>query len=257
MKAQTELLLYQLLWTAEQLSFPTFRNLSTSFESWAYSKKLLRVVRRLESEHLLETQGGDCLDRVVLLTEKGRQMIVGDRDPEKEWQKAWDGIWRMVLFDIPETQRELRRELRGVLHAHHFGCFQQSVWLSPHTMDAINQMLAKKRAGLARFTLMEGRLLFGEKDTDVVASSWDFPKLNRKYEVYIQFVKKHLDNKKKSHQIINSDNVLAMEKSLWESAVRLDPLLPEALLPKGYLGQKANSLRKKMVTMMMKALLGR
>ncbi len=251
MKAQTELLLYQLLWTAEQLAFPTFRNLSMSFESWAYSKRLLRIVNRLESEEMLETQAGDSLDRVVLLTEKGRQLIAGKRDPEKEWQREWDGIWRMVLFDIPESQRALRRELRSVLHAHHFGCFQQSVWVSPDQMGSINKMLSKKRAELGKFTLMEGRLLFGEKDSDVVASSWDFPKLNNKYAAYIQYVKKHVGGKK----VINPDGVLARERLLWENAIKQDPLLPAQLLPKGYLGQKANQLRNKMLAVMMKALL--
>lgn len=251
MNVKTELLLYQLLWTAEQLTCPTFRNLSTSFESWAYSKRLLRIVRRLEGEEMLETQTGDSMDRVVMLTEKGRQLISGNRDPENEWERKWDGIWRMVLFDIPESHRARRRELRSVLHAHHFGCFQQSVWLSPHKMDSINQMLSKKSASLGRFTLMEGRLLFGESDSDVVKNTWDFAKINSKYEAYIQYVKKHVSGK----NINRCDSVIAKEKLLWENALKQDPLLPKQLLPKNYLGQEAYRLRKKLLAVMMKALL--
>ena len=42
MKPQTEEFLNFLLWSVEMLARPTFRNLTDSYESWAYRNNLLR-----------------------------------------------------------------------------------------------------------------------------------------------------------------------------------------------------------------------
>lgn len=49
-------------------------------------------------------------------------------------QRAWDGKWRMIIFDIPEDVRDrrdfLRRELTGLgLHQ-----LQRSVWITPYEL---------------------------------------------------------------------------------------------------------------------------
>ena len=240
MKAKTELLLYQLLWLGDQLARPTFRNLTTSFETWTHSSGLQRTINRLEHQEFLETQG-KSLDRVIRLTEKGRQLLANGRNPETEWAREWDGTWRMVLFDIPESKRALRRELRNTLKACHFGCLQQSVWLSPHPMDSINESLRKTTPGLSSLTLMECHLLPGENDSDVVKSAWDFSKINNNYETYIKHIKSFGSNLNPK----NTDLFVAKEKILWESAIKHDPLLPEQLIPRGYMGRKAHRLRMK------------
>lgn len=250
MKPQTELLLYQLLWTSDQLTRPTFRNLSSSFESWAYSSRLLRTIHRLEDEQMLQTQG-NSLDQVVRLTKKGHELISGTRDPEKEWAKKWDGVWRMVLFDIPETKRALRKELRKLLRANHFGCFQQSVWISPHAMNTISKIVRKTNAGLSNFTLMESRLVAGEKNSALVEVTWDFTKINQHYDTYIQ----HIKNCQKGDLCPSTDRMIATEKKLWEKALKQDPLLPKKLNPQGYLGKKAYQLRKQILPKLIKTIL--
>jgi phenylacetic acid degradation operon negative regulatory protein len=240
MKAKTELLLYQLLWLGEQVTRPTFRNLTTSFEAWSHSSGLLKTINRLENQEFLEIQG-KSLDRVICLTEKGRQLIVGRRNPETEWARQWDGIWRMVLFDIPETDKAMRNKLRRILSASHFGCLQRSVWLSPHPMDSIDQLIRKETPGLACLSLMECRQLAGEKSSEVVRSAWDFPAINAGYETYIQHLKQY-----PSHLTpVEADRFVAKEKQLWESALKSDPLFPKQLIPAGYKGKKAWRLRNK------------
>lgn len=44
----------------------------------------------------------------------------------------WDGKWRMLLFDIPEKERELRDALRTHLRQLKFFQIQQSVWIHPY-----------------------------------------------------------------------------------------------------------------------------
>jgi len=62
-RAKTEELLYLLLWTAETISRPTWRNLTESFEGWAYRNGLLRQLQRLEKRRWLDGQAGPAGDR--------------------------------------------------------------------------------------------------------------------------------------------------------------------------------------------------
>lgn len=240
MNTKTELLLYQLLWIGEQVARPTFRNLTTSFEVWAYSSGLLRTINRLEHQEFLETQG-KSLDRVIRLTEKSRKLIIGDRDPSVEWARKWDGKWRMVLFDIPEPKRMLRRELRGILKKHHFGCLQQSVWLSPHPIGSIHKLIRKATPGMASLSLMESHLLPGENNADVVKGAWDYSQINANYETYTQ----HLNQFCSDLSPAQADHFIAEEKKLWETALKHDPLLPKQLTPYDYKGKQAWRLRQK------------
>ncbi len=45
---------------------------------------------------------------------------------------AWDGRWRIVFFDVPETKRPIRDYIRSVLKRLGFKEFQRSMWISPH-----------------------------------------------------------------------------------------------------------------------------
>lgn len=41
----------------------------------------------------------------------------------------------MLIFDIPEKQRELRDKVRNTLQAIGFKCLQDSVWVYPHDCE--------------------------------------------------------------------------------------------------------------------------
>jgi len=240
MKAKTELLLYQLMWIGEQVVHPTINNLTTSFEAWTNKKALRQTIHRLEQQEYLETHGRS-LDRVIRLTEKGRRLVAFERNPETEWRREWDGKWRLVLFDIPQSENFLRQKLRKLLKENHFGCFQRSVWLSPHPMDSINELVRKVAPGLASLSLMECRLLRGQSDAEVVKATWDYSRINENYKVYIDYLNRH-----PAKRILEDiDQFIVEEKRLWESALMHDPLLPKTLAPSEYLGKKAWYLRKR------------
>ncbi len=54
---------------------------------------------------------------------------------------AWDGKWRIVLFDVPESKRPVRDYLRGVLKRLGFREFQRSMWVWPHKLPAFLKKL--------------------------------------------------------------------------------------------------------------------
>jgi DNA-binding transcriptional regulator PaaX len=46
-----------------------------------------------------------------------------------------DGIWKLVIFDIPEKQKYVRVVLRAKLKSLHFKKWQNSIWISPYKLD--------------------------------------------------------------------------------------------------------------------------
>jgi phenylacetic acid degradation operon negative regulatory protein len=49
--------------------------------------------------------------------------------------EKWDKNWRLIIFDIPETSREKRDELRWLLKKNHFIKLQSSVFISPYSLN--------------------------------------------------------------------------------------------------------------------------
>jgi phenylacetic acid degradation operon negative regulatory protein len=47
-------------------------------------------------------------------------------------KQKWDGIWRIVFFDIPEKQRHKRDYFRSIIKMIGFKQFQKSIWVYPY-----------------------------------------------------------------------------------------------------------------------------
>lgn len=60
----------------------------------------------------------------------------------------WDGRWRMVMFDISEKRRSLRRQVTSLLTSLGFYRMQNSVWVHPYDCEEIVALLkVEKRIG--------------------------------------------------------------------------------------------------------------
>lgn len=79
----------------------------------------------------------------VSLTEKGRRRagIYQINDLRLNKSRRWDGLWRIVIFDIKEKQRIKREALRGFLKRLEFYPLQRSVWVSPYECRDETQLL--------------------------------------------------------------------------------------------------------------------
>jgi phenylacetic acid degradation operon negative regulatory protein len=240
MQPKTEEFLNLLLWAAELLARPTFRNLTDSYESWAYRNGLLRQISNLEQQKLVERDASAPDDRLYRLTVQGRLHALGGRDPEQRWARRWDGLWRLVLFDVPTGQDTQRQRLRRYLRDKGFGYLQNSVWITPDTLEEERQVLGDGKINVESFLLMEGRPCAGESDEDIVAGAWDFERINRRYARHLKLLEQRpggaLRHKTAAKALLRW---AAAEREAWLEAVTTDPLLPGRLLPSDYIGQEA------------------
>ncbi|HTZ20474.1 MAG TPA: PaaX family transcriptional regulator C-terminal domain-containing protein [Opitutaceae bacterium] len=241
MQFSTEEFLYFLLWTADTLTMrPTWRNLNDPFEIWVNRNGLSRRLRYLEQEKLLERHPAAELGRVVRLTETGRVAAMGGRDPLERWARAWDGRWRMVLFDLPSKKRGLRMRWWRHLRAAGFGYLQNSVWITPDSLAETERVLARESIAVETLTLFEGRPAGGETDAQLVTGAWDFAQINSLYEQHLRLLR----DAPTTADIAVLHEWVRRERTAWHAAVRLDPLLPQTLLPPDYAGKKAWAARR-------------
>jgi phenylacetic acid degradation operon negative regulatory protein len=247
-KPSTEEFLNILLWSAEQLTHPTFRNLTESYEGWAFRNGLLRRVGSLEDRKLLERDFRAPDDRIFRLTWKGRLHALGGRDPQARWSREWDGRWRLVLFDVPTTQNTYRVRLRRYLRDQGFGYLQKSVWITPDPLETERQVLADGSVDVESLILLEARPCAGESDAEIVAGAWDFERINQRYTRHLEVLRQRpaglLSNEMAAKALLRWATT---EREAWLEAVTNDPLLPERILPVDYLGRQAWQRRVKVL----------
>ena len=240
MKPKTEELLNLLLWSADMLARPTFRNLTDSYEAWAYRNGLLKQVTRLEQQHLLERDSITPNDRVYRLTWQGRLRALGGRDPQLRWSREWDGRWRLVLFDVPTDRNSHRTKMRRYLRDKGFGYLQNSAWITPDSLEEEQQILVGGKINVESLILLEARPCAGESDAEIVAGAWDFERINHRYARHLQILSEQpagaLRTESAAKRLLRW---AAAELEAWLDAVNNDPLLPEKILPRDYLGQRA------------------
>ncbi len=240
MKPKTEELLNLLLWSADMLMHPTFRNLTDSYECWAYRNGLSRQVAILERGKLIEANSDVPGERLYRLTARGRLQALGGRDPQARWSRAWDGRWRMVLFDVPVARDSHRRRLRRYLHERGFGCLQGSVWVTPDPLEEEKKILTGAKVDVASLLLLDAKPCAGESDSEIVEGAWDFELINRRYSKLMQIL-----GERPSGVLRKETSAKALlrwasaEREAWWEAVSHDPLLPERILPSNYLGRTA------------------
>lgn len=244
MTAKTEEFLYWLLWGAETLARPTFRNLTESFEGWAYRTGALAQLRRLEAGQLIEKKASGTVERIYRLTEKGRLAALGGRDPEARWNRYWDGQWRIVAFDLPEEHNASRVRLRRHLKERGFGYLQNSVWITPDPLDTDLKKLSAKGEDVEALLTLEARPCSGESDESIVAGAWNFARINRLYQDCLHALKNPPGRKRgEKLDFAKLREWARQERAAWMAALWADPLLPSRLLPSDYLGKRVWELR--------------
>ena len=108
-----------------------------AFEDFAYhsyrqydirdlkSSEFGQALKRLREKGYIEQDKIDANKVILKLTELGKDVLGGEFDESK-----WDGIWRVVIFDIPEKKRIIRDMFRRKLRHWGFKPWQISVWIT-------------------------------------------------------------------------------------------------------------------------------
>jgi phenylacetic acid degradation operon negative regulatory protein len=223
-------------WGMDKLSRPTLRNLLAGYDEYTYRQQRTKAIWRAQQAGLI-ARSGRAQQTAFAITANGLRRIRVCR-PDREWNKSWDGAWRVITFDLPESQRGDRKRLWQALRARKLGMLQRSVWIWPHDLKPILTEIVRTEGLPECFCGFTAKQLFLCTDAEVVASAWNWEEIFRRHDVYARRLTGDEAAVRAARQLPALARAARVERQAFDFAFLFDPLLPKALLPKGYRGRE-------------------
>lgn len=187
-----------------------------------------------------ETKNGEVY---IKLTSKAGDFFNEKISLKKLAEKEWDGLWRLVIFDINETDKNIREKLRKKLKSLGFTMWQESVYITPHPLvDEVNEYL-KSNNLFPKVICLEAKTIGVENNRGFAWIIFNLKNLNRKYLNLINLLN-HLISDYKKKKIKRKDFLTKFQEIFqsYQELVFEDPFLPKGLEPDNWPREK---LRKK------------
>lgn len=154
--------------------------------------------------------------------------------PRFKRQSIWSGSLWLVTYDISEKRKKDRELLRDFLIGQGYGRLQDSIYAAPFDPTEVVKQEVKKRG-------IKGEVLISKMGTDghigemsiteLIAKVYNLQSVNAQYWIYIQ---------KTTHNFSPQEAPLLFLEYL--AALKVDPQLPEELLPADWSGKEAYEL---------------
>jgi phenylacetic acid degradation operon negative regulatory protein len=156
---------------------------------------------------------------------------------------AADDGWLVVVFSVPESEREKRHALRKVLTRLGFGNVASGVWIAPGNLARETRHTLERRGLTPYVDIFTGdHFAFGDLRTKVRAW-WNLDELSALYSDFLQRYRPVRDHTS-SHGTTPRDAFREYVPMLteWRRLPYRDPGLPPSLLPPGWNGVTAGAL---------------
>lgn len=164
---------------------------------------------------------------------------------EKEFDKVlrplrtmgnWDGRWRLVMFDIPESKRDVRDRLRRALTKLGLGILQASVWISPNDIKKEVEEIGERlnlKGSIKFFEVTRNQSL----DKNIIEKAWKLPEISDEYK-HFNLEAERLFNISSKIQNLR----FSAKKLIFEYAIILqkDPIMPGEFRDKDDLRKRAH-----------------
>lgn len=203
------------------------------------------AVARMKSSGLLASNrhggvaGYALTPRAWQILEEGDRRILTARDPAS----LADG-WVLVIFSVPESQRDQRHQLRNHLSWLGFGSIAAGAWIAPRRLRAEVEANLE-RAGLLDYTERFDVSYGGaEASRRLAHKCWDLPGLGKMYSQFAARWESVLERWLASNNTFAACPRDAFRDYInlvadWRRLPFLDPGLPPEILPEAWDGEKA------------------
>lgn len=154
-----------------------------------------------------------------------------------------DDGWLLVVFSVPEAERDKRHQLRSQLTRLGLGTVAPAIWIAPaHLQDAVSTTL--ERAGLLAFAeLFLSRHVGGRPAAESVRDWWDLDALRGQYADFIAREQPVLDRwRNDGGRPVEAFQEFVRLVTIWRRLPYLDPGLPLDALPSDWEGVEAEEL---------------
>ncbi len=179
------------------------------------------------------------------LTEKGYGVLCLQFPFFRFLKEEWDGRWRVISYEIPETKREIRDRFRREMRGWGLGPWHRSFWLTPHPIIENLRDLVYGREEEKYIQAFESTHVFGDLNL-LVEKVWQKTELEKKYRELF----------KKWHDVLSAEKTKEQKMkeiiSFYIELLRLDPGLPKTLIGKKWIGFEAFSIFKEVKSILLK-----
>ncbi|MFZ3011751.1 MAG: hypothetical protein WA060_02025 [Minisyncoccia bacterium] len=118
-----------------------------SFKDGGDSKTSYAITRSIKN--LIDSGCAEILNssnrKFVRITKEGKTKLNALRLEGEEAlvPSSWDGLWRIILLDLPESRKSERESLRYLLKKAGFVCLKNSAWISPFPFEHLFMNIKK------------------------------------------------------------------------------------------------------------------
>ncbi len=198
------------------------------------NRKTRTTFSDLEKEGLITPKGTEEIP-AYSLTDNGYNDIALNFPVFRFSKEKWDGIFRILSYEIPEKKRELRDKLRREVASWGLGPWHRSFWLTPHPIIPTLRRLISEKEEEQYVQAFESNHVFGDREL-LIEKVWGKKKLEAQYRALF----------KKWHQILSKDQdkVSKMKQVVtgYVEILKIDPGLPKQLIGENWIGYEAVNL---------------
>ncbi|EFM11535.1 putative transcriptional regulator, PaaX family [Paenibacillus curdlanolyticus YK9] len=172
---------------------------------------------------------------------RGHEFIRSINQKPSFYNKEWDGSWYVLLFEIPEKDRQVRNQLRTQIRQIGFGSLYHSVYVSPWDYTSEVDQLSSKLQMDGRLSLLKGKFVMGDMISERVKEIWPLDEINEVYVAKRQWFRNEFIPSAEPLNTKSDEELFVYFLTLGELIAELsltDPMLPKQLLPEDWEGDK-------------------
>lgn len=205
-----------------------------------HNQKTRSTLRKLEKAGVIESRAKN----EYVLSAQGTEELCLYFPYVRFLSKKWDKKWRILSYEIPESERVLRDKLRRKVATWGLGPWHRSFWITPHPIiPALSELISgkKERAYIQAF---EADHAVGDIQV-LLEKAWSISKLESEYrELFREW-----------HKILSQDQSPSKKLRLiidgYVDVLKRDPGLPKEVLGPNWVGYEAISIFKEIKTILL------
>jgi len=240
--------------TSQQSAVGNNQSVETHHDASAQSAVGSQQLSQLNQSNADSTDSTDSTDLTSYrLTNVGFSQLCFQFPFFRFLKEEWDGKWRIISYEIPESKREIRDHLRREMQGWGLGPWHRSFWLTPHPVFERLKELVVGKEEEKYIQAFSADHSFGQRAI-LIEKVWMIKELDKKYremfkkwhDILASDVETNLD----SHKNSKIEKFLQVI-SEYVTLLREDPGLPKQLIGEQWIGFEAYNIFKEIKSILL------
>ncbi len=193
--------------------------------------KTRSTLRKLAKEGIIK----QSKDSAYQITPAGIDLLALTFPAVRYYFSDWDGVWRVISYEIPENKRKVRDALRRKMSGWGLGPWHRSFWITPHPVLNEFKTLMGTLIPVEYAQAFEATHILGDISV-LVDKVWHRQELEKQYKQLF----------KTWHTILSDEHTQTKKLQLalfaYVNVLKDDPGLPKELLGEGWVGYESMTI---------------